>query len=54
MPGKVLYLSALLSASKFKGRGKKAGAIAGWKLLSDAKVAKIVEKKPQRGTDKVP
>ena len=33
--GKILYLSALLVQTKFRGKGNKAGAIAGWSLLQD-------------------
>ncbi len=39
--------------TKFKSRGKKAGAIAGWKLLKESGLASLVEFKAQRGTDKV-
>ena len=53
LPGKVLYLSVLLMQTKFKSRGQKAGALGGWKLLQGAGLAKIVEMKAQRGTDKV-
>ena len=53
LPGKILYLSALLSQTKFKSRGNKAGALAGWKLLEKSGLAKLVQVKAQRGTDKV-
>ncbi len=39
--------------TKFKSRGKKAGAIAGWKLPKESGLASLVEFKAQRGTDKV-
>ena len=53
LPGKTLYLSVLLSQTKFKSRGNKAGALAGWKLLETSGLAKVVEVRAQRGTDKV-
>jgi hypothetical protein len=53
LPGKILNLSVLLSQTKFKSRGNKAGALAGWKLLEKSGLAKVVELKAQRGTDKV-
>lgn len=53
LPGSILYLSALLVQTKFRGRGNKAGALAGWALLQEAGIAKVVEKKHGRGTDKV-
>ena len=43
LPGKVLYLSVLLTQTKFKTRGKKAGAIAGWKLLQDSGLVTMVK-----------
>ncbi len=39
--------------TKFKSRGKKAGASAGWKLSKESGLASLVEFKAQRGTDKV-
>ena len=48
-----LCFFALLMQTKFKSRGKKAGAIAGWKLLKESGLASLVEFKAQRGTDKV-
>ena len=53
LPRKILSLSVLLSQREFKSRGKKAGALAGWKLLEKSGLAKVVEMKAQRGTDKV-
>ena len=53
LPGRILYLSALLVQTKFRGRGNKAGALSGWNLLQEAGVAKLVERKRGRGTDKV-
>lgn len=53
LPGRILYLSALLVQTKFRGRGNKAGALAGWILLQEGGLAKLVEKKHGRGTDKV-
>lgn len=53
LPGNVLYLSVLLAQTKFKTRGKKAGTLAGWKLLEKSGLAKLIEMKAQRGTDKV-
>lgn len=53
LPGRILYLSALLVQTKFRGRGNKAGALSGWNLLQEAGVAKLVERKHGRGTDKV-
>ena len=53
LPGRILYLSVLLSQTKFKSRGNKAGALAGWRLLDKSGLAKIVEVKAQRGTDKL-
>ena len=50
LPGRVLYLSTLLSQTKFKSHGNKAGA---WKLLEKSGLAELVEVKAQRGTDKV-
>ena len=47
LPGQILYLSVLLSQTKFKSCGNKAGALAGWKLLDKSGLAKIVEVKAQ-------
>ena len=38
---------------KFKSRGQKVGALAGWRMLESAGLAEDVENKVQRGTDKV-
>ena len=53
LPGKILYLSVLLAQTKCKTCGKKAGALAGWRLLENSGLAKIMDMKAQRGTDKV-
>ena len=53
LPGNLLNLSVLLVQTKFKSRGQKAGALAGWRMLESAGLTEVVENKAQRGTDKV-
>jgi hypothetical protein len=53
IPGKVLYLSALLSQRKFRKRGDKEGAIAGFRALEKANLGKVEATNPKRGTSVV-
>ena len=53
LPGKILYLNALLEQRKFRDRGNKDGAVKGFKLLQEAGLGKVIEIKPHRGTNLV-
>ena len=53
LPGKVLYLNALLAMKKFRDRGNKEGAVRGFMLLQKAGLGRVIENKPQRGTSVV-
>lgn len=53
LPGKVLYLNALLAMKKFRDRGNKEGAVQGFYALQAADLGQVVERKPQRGTNMV-
>ena len=50
LPGKILYLNALLAMKKFRDRGNKEGAVRGFLALQEAGLGRVVEQKPQRGT----
>ena len=52
LPGKVLHLSALIVARKFRDRGNKAGALEAMKLLEDCGMGKLLSVNSVRGTDK--
>lgn len=47
--GKVLHLTPLLSAGKFKNKGKKDGAIAAFKELEDNGIGTIEKNNVARG-----
>ena len=53
LPGKVLHLNALLAMKKFRDRGNKEGAVRGFYVLEEAELGRVLEKKPQRGTNVV-
>ena len=53
LPGKVLHLSALIVARKFRDRGNKAGALEAMNLLQDKGLGKLLSVNSARGTDKV-
>ena len=53
LPGKVLYLNALLAQRKFRDRGNKAGDVRGFEALQEDKLGKLVSIKPQRGATMV-
>ena len=53
LPGKVLHLNALLAMKKFRDRGNKEGAVQGFYALQTAELGKVIERKPQRGTNMV-
>ena len=53
LPGKVLYLNALLALRKFRDRGNKAGAVHGFETLQESNLGKLISLKPQRGATMV-
>ena len=53
LPGKVLYLNALLATTKFRDHGNKEGVVQGFHVLQAAGLGCFIERKPQRGTNKV-
>ena len=53
LPGKILHLSDLLEMRKFRDRGNKEGAVRGFRVLEEAELGKLIEVKPQRGTNMV-
>ena len=53
LPGRTLYLNALLEQRKFRDRGNKDGAVKGFKLLEEAGLGKVIDVKPHRGTNLV-
>ena len=53
LPGKVLYLNALLTTTKFRDRGNKEGAVQGFHVLEAAGLGRVIQRKPQRGTTMV-
>lgn len=53
IPGKVLYLSALLNKRKFRKKGDKDGALAGLRVLEKANLGKVESTNPKRGTSAV-
>lgn len=50
LPGKVLHLSALLAAKRFRDKGNKDGAVRAIKVLQKAGLGEVMECKPVRGT----
>ena len=53
LPGRKLNLSALLTLRKFRKRGDKEGALAGFRALESAKLGQIQSSNPKRGTSTV-
>lgn len=53
LPGKVLNLSALLQAKKFRGRGNKEGAVAAFEELQKAGLGKLISADSRRGASSV-
>lgn len=49
LPGKTLYLSALLAAKKFRNRGNKPAALDAFHELEDAGLGKIDTEERSRG-----
>ena len=53
LPGKVLNLSTLLQAKKFRGKGNKEGAVAAFEELHKAGLGKLVSAGSRRGASSV-
>ncbi len=53
LPGKVLHMSALLAAKRFRDKGNKDGAVKAIKMLESAGLGTVREFKPPRGTSTV-
>lgn len=53
LPGRRLYLSALLAAKKFRGRGNKGAALDAFHKLEAAGLGKLENKESRRGTSAV-
>lgn len=53
LPGKVLNLSALLAAKKFRSRGNKDGALAAFRELEKAGLGKLFKEDSCRGASAV-
>jgi hypothetical protein len=53
LPGKVLHISALLIAKRFRDKGNKDGAVRAIRTLESAGLGEVIEVKPQRGTNVV-
>ena len=53
IPGKTLHLTALLTIRKFRNKGDKEGALAGFRLLEKVKLGKVEATNPKRGTSVV-
>ena len=53
LPGKVLHISALLTAKRFRDKGNKEGAVRAIRVLQSAGLGDVIEIKPQRGTSLV-
>ena len=53
LPGKVLHISALLIAKRFRDKGNKDGAVRAIRTLQSAGLGEVIEVKPQRGTNVV-
>ena len=53
LPGKVLNLSALLQAKKFRGKGNKEGAVAALEELHKAGLGKLISADSRRGASSV-
>ena len=52
LPGRVLHLSALIVARKFRDRGNKAGALEAMQHPEDCGMGKLLSENSNRGTDK--
>ncbi len=50
LPGKVLHISALLAAKRFRDKGNKDGAVRAIKRLESAGLGTVIDFKPPRGT----
>ena len=48
LPGKMLYISALLAAKRFRYKGNK-GVVKAIKMLEEAGIGRVIEDKPPRG-----
>lgn len=53
LPGKILHISALLAAKRFRDKGNKEGAVRAIKILEEAGLGKVEEQKQTRGTSMV-
>lgn len=53
IPGKVLHLTALLTIRKFRKKGDKEGALAGFRALEKANLGMVEAINPRRGTSVV-
>lgn len=53
LPGKMLYLNALLAMRKFRNCGNKAGAVRGFEELQANGLGNLHSIKPQRGASMV-
>ena len=49
LPGKILYISALLASKRFRDKGNKDGAVRAIKMLEEAGLGRVLEDKPPRG-----
>ena len=53
LPGKMLYISALLATKRFRYKGNKEGAVRAIKMLEEAGIGRVIEDKPPRGATMV-
>ena len=53
LPGKMLYISALLASKHFRDKGNKDGAVRAIKILQAAGIGRVFEDKPPRGASVV-
>ena len=53
LPGKILNLSALLQAKKFRGKGNKEGAVAAFQELEQTGLGKLISEDSRRGASSV-
>ena len=53
IPGRMLHISVLLTATKFRDKGNKDGAVRAIRLLESAGLGEVEEIKPQRGATMV-
>lgn len=49
LPGKMLYISALLASKRFRDKGNKEGVVKAIKMLEEAGIGRVIEDKPPRG-----